>query len=196
MVECRLGWHKVREARMRAVSLDLLPGQRGRVGWNSLLPEQPSMSRHKSVTLPARDPSGQGALCGGASAADRWAMSVLELAHSLCDPKTLTTWADAAHCGYGTIRMRCYAAGVPPGRSLLFARLLRLVTMSQSKQLNPEEWLDVADPRALRSLLRRGGLPRSGRFCPTIEQYIACQRLLPVDCAALRALKRRLGLAR
>lgn len=131
-----------------------------------------------------------------ATAADRWALLVLELAGSSSDPKTLAKWADAANCGYGTLRMHCYTAGVPPRRSLVFARLLRLVTISQLKQLEPERWLDVADIRTLRSLLRRGGLPRSGSRCPTIEEYIVLQRLVPVDCAALRALRQRLRLAR
>ena len=77
----------------------------------------------------------------------------------------------------------------------MFARLLRLVTMSQLNQLEPEAWLDVADLRTERSLLQRGSLPSSGGPCPTIEEYIARQRLVPDHCAALRTLRQRLRVA-
>lgn len=138
----------------------------------------------------------QGPNGDGASAADRWALSVLRVSGAASDPKTLARWGNLTNCARGTLRMHCYAAGLSPRASLHFARLLRLVTLSQCQSWDPAAWLDVADLRTLRRLLLRGGLPLRGSECPTVEHYVAHQPLIPEESAALRALQRRLGIDR
>lgn len=130
-----------------------------------------------------------------ASAADRWALSVLSVTTARSDPRTLAKWARLTNRGIGTIRMHCYAAGVSPRASLNFARLLRAVRLSERSRWEPERWLDVADLRTLRRLLRVGGLSVAVTVRPTVEEFMTRQRLVAQESAPFRALRRRLASA-
>ena len=86
-------------------------------------------------------------------AADVWALMVQVVTDAQFDIPTLAIWASLLALSAATLRQRCYAAGVAPRRSLLFARLLRAVKNVQGRRWDPAEWFNFSDPRTLRSLL-------------------------------------------
>jgi hypothetical protein len=128
------------------------------------------------------------------SCSDRLAILMLAVVPLAADVKTLEDWAYAAHVSVGSLRGYCSAVGIRPKRALDFARLLRAVLRSNRGSWEPAQWLVVSDPRHLRRLLARGGLPQLQQTDPpTIQTYLEHQSLIPLQSAALRCVATRLG---
>jgi len=127
------------------------------------------------------------------SAADAWSLLVLFVVSAEADPATIAAWAALAATSPAALRQRCYAAGVPPRRSLMFARLLRAVWQAQGRQWFAAEWLKAGDPRTLRALLRRSGLAAAAEATPTVIDFLGAQSLVHAQHPGLRALARRLA---
>lgn len=124
-------------------------------------------------------------------AATRWAGAVAPLVRCNSDPKTLATWARWVAASAGALRSWCRAADISSRRSLLFARVLRAVTLRQEQNVAPEETLDVIDRRSMLKLLRLGddsGLTRARDFPRTVEEYLLVQKWV-TNGTALRELR-------
>lgn len=126
-----------------------------------------------------------------ASAVDAWLMLIEAVVESPSDIPTLATWADLVATSVGTLRRRCYLAGVSPRRSLCLARLLRAVICASGERWNAVEWLRCADQRTLRSLLRQSGLPLTASRTPSASRFLSSQTLLGQHHPTLQALRSR-----
>jgi hypothetical protein len=121
--------------------------------------------------------------------AERWARTIWAAVQAESDPRTLDDWAHASATSVSTLRSWSYLAGVPPGRSLRLARLLRAVARASAENEEPESLLDVSDPRTLRRLLVSAGLAQ--REMPSdVPVFLSAQTLVtaPLLLAAIRRL--------
>ena len=111
--------------------------------------------------------------------------------NSTVDPRNLDAWAIAIGSGSGTLRTWCRAAHLSTKSSLDFARLLRAVVRCQGIHWDPQNILDIVDPRTLDGLFERGGLlaSRVGQLPPTCQAFLAGQHLI-AEKASLQAIAR------
>jgi hypothetical protein len=124
--------------------------------------------------------------------AERWA-SLIWLATTMTDdPRVLAAWARAAYVSPATLRMRCYAAGVPPKKSLDLARVLRALVRASQLGCLPADLLDARDPRTLRALWQAAKLPTGSQGANTLEEFLEAQRFVraPLPLRALAVLLR------
>jgi hypothetical protein len=124
-------------------------------------------------------------------AARRWAHAIIGLLEAQSDPRTLNHWGRIVGAAPGTLRGWCRMAGISSKNSLVLARLLRAVTQAQSRGWNPEQLLDVVDPRTLARMLSAGGLAHAAQGA-TIHELLARQSLV-ADRAAVDTLRRLLS---
>jgi len=126
-------------------------------------------------------------------AAEHWADLVLAVIGAPEDPVTLDKWARLPCVSVSTLRARCYAAGVPPKKSLDFARLLRAFAHAPAERCAPLDLLDTKDLRTACSLLRRAGLsqPKGEREWATAGGFLDRQ-VLVTSSWAIAVLRRRL----
>ena len=128
------------------------------------------------------------------SCADRLAGLILSAAALTVDVKTVQDWATATHVSVGSLRGYCHTLGIQPKHALDFTRLLRVVLASRDGSWEPGRWLAVSDPRHLQALLARGGLLQpEGAAPPTLETYLALQRLIPLQSGVLWHVAARLN---
>lgn len=129
-----------------------------------------------------------------AHAASRWAAAVVRLVTSPTDPRTVADWSRWIAASPGAIRNWCRTAGISSRRSLVFARLLRAVTVGAGGRHKPENLLDVVDKRTLIAMLDLAGLSADQPFPFTIEEFLDRQILVrdrDAVLAVLSALRRR-----
>lgn len=123
-----------------------------------------------------------------AHAAARWARALVPIVDSPRDPRTVTGWAQLIVVSPGALRNWCRTAGMSPRRSLVFARLLRVVFLSQRSQQKPENLLDVVDLRTLSGLLKLCGLRVEDELPCDVDKFLARQALVR-DSDLLRQIK-------
>lgn len=126
-----------------------------------------------------------------AHAAARWAHAIVPIVDCPIDPRTIEGWSRWIAASPGAIRNWCFTAGLAPRRSLVFARLLRAVILSEGGRRKPENLLDVVDRRTLRGLLSLAGLTAGGRLPSSVEEFLEHQVLVQ-DRDALREIRRAL----
>jgi FixJ family two-component response regulator len=122
-----------------------------------------------------------------AHAAERWARAVVPIVDAAVDPRTVRGWSRLVYVSPGALRNWCRMAGIPPRRSLVFARLLRVVCLSRGGRHKPENLLDVVDRRTLVGLLRFAGLSGQREFPEDVDTFLEWQQLVR-DPDALRAI--------
>jgi CheY-like chemotaxis protein len=127
-----------------------------------------------------------------AHAVARWALALVPIIDAPKDPRTLAGWARWVAASPGALRNWCRTAGIPPRRSLVFARLLRAVFLGQGGRHKPENLIDVVDRRTLTAILRLGGMRPGDDFAPTVDEFLQRQTLVR-DTDALREIKRAIG---
>jgi CheY-like chemotaxis protein len=142
-------------------------------------------------------PSRRAAAAGGLDGqqghpAVRLARVVVPVLDSSRDPRTLTEWSRLVFVPPGALRNWCRMAGLSPRRWLVFARLLRAVSLAHRGQHKPENLLDVVDRRTLVGLLRFAGLDPEGGFPHTIDAFLQ-QQVLVRDRETLSEIKRALA---
>jgi ActR/RegA family two-component response regulator len=127
-----------------------------------------------------------------AHAAARWARVLMSVVDAPHDPRTIVAWSRLAFVSAGALRIWCRMAGIPPRRSLVFARLLRAVCLGAGGQHKPENLLDVVDRRTLVGLFRLAGLNPNGEFPHDVEVFLERQ-ILVRDPDALLEVRRALA---
>jgi CheY-like chemotaxis protein len=132
------------------------------------------------------------AVVSQAHAAARWARALVPLVQAPSDPRTLAAWARIVFVSSGALRTWCRMAGIPPRRSLVFARLLRAVVKSRDGAHRPEDFLDGLDRRTLVGLLRLAGLNTGTDFPGDVDAYLRRQ-LLVRDPETLLEIRRTLA---
>jgi hypothetical protein len=114
-----------------------------------------------------------------AHAASRWVKAVVPVVDSPRDIRTIEKWGLWIAASPGTVRNWCFTAGIAPRRSLVFARILRAVVLSQHGRRKPESLLDVVDRRTCRGLLRLAGLSEeTGGVPQDVEKFLRLQTLV------------------
>lgn len=126
-----------------------------------------------------------------AHAAVRLAKAVVPIVHAPRDPRTIAGWGRQIAASQGAIRTWCYTAGVSPRRSLLFARMLRVVYCRQSAHHRPENLLDVVDRRTVAGLLRTAGFAGEHDLPTDLRVFLSRQTLIS-DPVALAEIGRAL----
>ena len=94
------------------------------------------------------------------------------------------------------MQKRCDAVGVKPKDSLDFVRLLRVAIQHPGEPWDLQSWLDVADERTARALIRRAGL--ASHCCvPSVDAFLPHQQLIPRSelIEVLQARIARMGLS-
>jgi hypothetical protein len=118
-----------------------------------------------------------------ASVTTRWASLVVRNIECPVDPRTLAIWGHFVGASVPTLRSRCAAIGVGTKASLDFTRLLRALVRAHQTRSDPLQEFDVCDMRTVRRLFERGSLgdPYSRSPLPTLEQFLAAQRVFCID---------------
>jgi FixJ family two-component response regulator len=130
-----------------------------------------------------------------AHAASRWAHALVTIIRASSDPRTTAAWSRHAAVSPGALRNWCCTAGIPSRRSLVFARLLRAVSLSARVRYSPADLLDVADRRTLLRMLRSAGFSNDAEIPRDVYEFVDRQTLIR-NVVALRAVKRELRLRR
>jgi hypothetical protein len=123
------------------------------------------------------------------SAAERWAMLVLQACRSDGDLKTLADWAVFVGVSYSSLCEACRLIDVRPRDARDLARVLRAIIGSARDRLDPGLLLDVRDRRTLRALQKKAGLQEE-EGCVPIDQFLNRQRFVPSDNVGLAVLRR------
>jgi FixJ family two-component response regulator len=110
-------------------------------------------------------------------AAERWARALLPLMDSASDPRGIAAWSRTIAASPGAIRNWCRTVGIPPRRSLVFARLLRAVHFGHGGTKKPENLLDIVDRRTLVNLLKCAGLTTED-LATDVETFLSRQSLV------------------
>jgi CheY-like chemotaxis protein len=126
-----------------------------------------------------------------AHAAARWARVVVPVLDASEDPRTIKAWSRLLYVSPGALRNWCRTAGITPRRSLVFARLLRAVFLSDGGRHKPENLLDVVDRRTLVSLLTFAGLSLERAFPDRLDVFLR-EQVLVRDPDALLEITRAL----
>jgi CheY-like chemotaxis protein len=127
-----------------------------------------------------------------AHAAARWARVVVAVIDAADDPRTVAGWSRLVYASPGALRNWCRMAGIPPRPSLVFARLLRAVSLSDGGRHKPENLLDIVDRRTLVGLLKFAGFSTEREFPTDLETFLHRQALVR-DPDALREVRRTLA---
>jgi hypothetical protein len=123
-------------------------------------------------------------------AAERWARAVVAGVDASTDPKTLTAWAERAARSVSSLATSCRVASVSPRRSLELMRLLRALYLTAGRTHELLDVLDIADPRTVRRLFDRAGLPHGKSDCVLPPKTFVMQQRLVTDPKAVAALLR------
>lgn len=120
-------------------------------------------------------------------AAERWAHAVATVLTSSEDLRTVPNWARKHGVSPGTLREWCRLAGPSAKASLDFARMLRVVLVSQHNVWEPQNALNIAERRTLGRLLAASGLTAHSQSGPNTLQFLTDQRFVS-DRACLDAV--------
>lgn len=123
------------------------------------------------------------------SAAERWAMLVLQACRSDGDLKTLADWAVFVGVSYSSLCEACRLVDVRPRDARDLARVLRAIIGSARDRLDPGLLLDVRDRRTLRALLKKAGLQEEEGGVP-VGQFLNRQRFVAPHNVGLAVLRR------
>lgn len=110
-------------------------------------------------------------------AAARLARAVASVLDAPKDPRTITNWSQLIATSPGALCTWCRTAGLSPRRSLVFARLLRAVSLGSTGHHKPENLLDVVDRRTIGRLLTFAGLPAT-TFPSSVDDFLRRQTLI------------------
>jgi hypothetical protein len=135
------------------------------------------VGRVLTVSSAAGEPSGL-AEHVVAHAAVRWAQAVVPVIDSPKDPRTIGGWSRWIAASPGAIRNWCRTARIPPRRSLVFARLLRAVALSELEPQRPENLLDVVDFRTLVALVKFAGFDGVHALPTRVSEFLDRQALV------------------
>jgi two-component system, response regulator PdtaR len=124
---------------------------------------------------------------GSDSISRRWAKMVVRACHSDDDPKTEPDVAKAGNVSTSVYRRDCDECGIEPRDGRDFIRLLRANGLAQRKGSTLRSQLGTLDPRTVRRLFERAGLPIDSRFIP-LRKFFVTQRLIPTTKECLREL--------
>jgi len=113
-----------------------------------------------------------------AHAAARWARAVAPTVDSPRDPRTILDWSRIVFSSPSALRNWCRMAGMSPRRSLVFARLLRAVSLGRRGRHKPENLLDVVDRRTLVGLLKLAGLNPWHDLPDSVDAFLEQQTLV------------------
>jgi CheY-like chemotaxis protein len=127
-----------------------------------------------------------------AHAAARWAKAVVPTLDSPKDPRTINMWAAWIAASPGALRNWCRTLGIAPRRSLVFARMLRAVSIASAGVHSPVNVLDVVDRRTLTSLLSWAGFAGEADFPRSVHDFVNRQTLIR-DPDVLQELERALA---
>ena len=112
-----------------------------------------------------------------APAAQRLADLVVRAISCPVDPRCVELLSRHLGSSPTAWRSRCHAVGISSKAALDFARLLRLVALSQGQAWDPAYELDIVDRRTLRKLLAKGGVAQESST-PSIASFLLKQRLV------------------
>ena len=121
-------------------------------------------------------------------AAERWARAVLAGVDASTDPKTLAAWAERAARSVSSLATSCRVASVSPRRSLELMRLLRALYLTVGTTQELVDVLDITDPRTVRRLFDRAGLPHGKSSSVLLPEVFVVQQRLVTDPKAVAAL--------
>jgi CheY-like chemotaxis protein len=153
-----------------------------------------AMAHEAARTAPSASASADLACLTEAHAAARWARALAPITRSAKDPRTITNWSQLVSASPGALRNWCRTAGVSARRSLVFARLLRVATLSQGGRHRPQDLLDVVDRRTLVGLMKYAGLDPARPFPAGPDEFLQQQALVR-DPTQLHEIKRALRAA-
>jgi hypothetical protein len=143
-----------------------------------LAPERDAMARHKPASSEIARPT----------PLDQWLAAAVKAIGEPRDPRMLKDWARCAGTTTPKLRACCRAAGLPPRRALLFARVLRVIARQHMTGGDPADLFDIVDRRTLAKLLVLSGGDGT-RLPPSVDDFLARQRLIdsPGAMAYIRA---------
>jgi hypothetical protein len=119
----------------------------------------------------------------------RWARCVVPVIRAPKDLRTIDNWARFLAVSSGALRNWCLTARLPPRRSLLFGRLLRVVVLSRNSTSRIENFLDVVDRRTVANILRYAGFSGGDRLPSHAGDFLEQQQLI-TDVEAISVVRR------
>jgi DNA-binding response OmpR family regulator len=117
----------------------------------------------------------------------RLAKIALKACHSEKDPNTETAVADAAGISTSVFQRDCHACGVKPSSLRDLIRLLWANAMAGRDDSTLRSHIGSLDPRTVKRLFQRSGLPIDARFM-ALRTFFFTQRLIPTTTECLREL--------
>jgi hypothetical protein len=123
-------------------------------------------------------------------AAERWATAVLAGVDASTDSKTLAAWAERAARSVSSLATSCRVASASPRRSLELMRLLRALYLTAGRTKELLDVLDITDPRTIRRLFDRAGIPHGKSHSVLMPEAFVVQQRLVTDPKAVAALLR------
>jgi DNA-binding response OmpR family regulator len=124
-----------------------------------------------------------------ASAAERWAMHVINGCYSTTDLKTVEQWAVWVRVSCTSLRESCRLIDVRPHDARDLMRMLRAVMLACLHECAPAPFLDVSDGRTLESLFERSGLESVRPHVISVADFLQRQRFVRSDSIAFRTLR-------
>lgn len=118
----------------------------------------------------------------------RWADLMALAVSATRDPHSVLAWSQVAHVSLGTAKNWCQTAGLSARRSLILARILRALLLSETIGGSPETFLDIADSRTVKRLWLVAGVDIRMADSASVLQ----RQTLIADSQAIEELTRRL----
>jgi hypothetical protein len=100
---------------------------------------------------------------------------VMAVLGSASDIRTLDAWAHYVAISISALKNTCRLAHVSPRRSLILARLIRVLINQDRLGLRLEDLLDVRDRRTIESWLALAGVAELGG---DVEHFLRTQRVV------------------
>jgi hypothetical protein len=108
-------------------------------------------------------------------AASRWAHLVVAVLDSASDIRTLDAWAHHTAMSISALKNTCRLAHVSPRRSLILARLMRVLINQQRFRLRVEDLLDVRDRRTIEAWLTLAGV---SELVGGVDDFLRTQQIV------------------
>jgi hypothetical protein len=136
------------------------------------------MTRHMVASLPQSNDERRDRAPIEAHAAVRLARAVAAVVTSSHDLRTVKDWAQLVCASTGALRTWCDTAGVSARRSLIFGRIVRVISLRREFPGRPEHLFDVADTRTLAGLYKVCGMRLGERFPANVDEFLARQTVM------------------